>query len=770
VAQDLSQAISQSWTLPPGPTIAVLVTAVVYLRGWRLARVTRPRELPLWRALSFLTGLTVLWLALASPVDALGQFLLLAHMTQHWALMSVVPPLLLLGAPVVPLLRGLPRAFVSNDVSPWLNAGPVRALGRFIGHPAFGWLAMNVAFLGWHVPAAYELALRSNGWHDVEHTCFLFTSIAFWWFVIRPWPSHNRRSRWLILPYLVSADFVNTGLSAFLTFCGRVVYPTYAAVPRIYDITPLSDQSAAGAEMWVLGSLPFLVPAAGITLQLIAADHRRRRPAAAPAVEPVAPPQRFDLLRLPLVGSLLRARYGRAALQAVSFSAMTLIVLHGFTGTPASVFNLAGAPLWNLLRPLNLALLLLCGNLFCMACPFTLPRELAKWLGLGRVPWPRWLRSKWPAAVLMIAFFWAYEALDLWDSPRATAGLLVAYIATAFLVDSIFRDAGFCKYVCPIGQFNFVASLVAPLELGVRKSETCTSCATRDCVRGNAEQRGCELKLYLPTKVGNLDCTLCMDCVKACPHDNVVITLQPPVRDLVRDPARSSLRRLSARVDVAALFLVVVFAALLNAACMTAPVAEWLATLAEQFPLLAAPSVSLAVTFALSAVLVLAPLALAWALRALAGESKTRAMFCRVALALLPLGLAMWAAHLSFHLASTAPSLPVIAQHVADDLSGNPLAARLLPSLAAMPQVCRPMDVMLMPGAKGFDLLGVQLLLLDLGLLLTLYAGWRMIRGRAASAACTASMLALWAMAAGGYYALCVWVFTLPMEMRGMGL
>ena len=772
VTEDLSSAISQSWTLPLWPTVAILLVAAIYLRGWSLARVTRPRELPAWRALSFLGGLVVLWLALASPIDALGQFLLLAHMTQHWALMSVVPPLLVLGAPVVPFLRGLPRRFVREDLAPWMNATPVQALLRVISHPAFGWMAMNIAFLGWHVPSAYELALRSNGWHDVEHGCFLFTSIAFWWFVIRPWPDHCRWSRWLVIPYLVSADFVNTGLSAFLAFCGRVVYPTYAAVPRIFDITALSDQSSAGAEMWVLGSIPFLVPAAGITLHLMSSERRRRlakayqKPAES-SLRFVAP---FDLLRVPLVGGLLRARFGRVSLQAVSFVLLLLVICHGLMGTPASVFNLAGAPLWNVLRPINLILLLLVGNLFCLACPFTLPREVARLLGLGRIAWPAWLKNKWPAVLLTIVFFWAYESFDLWDSPRATAWMLIAYVAAVLVIDSIFSEASFCKYVCPIGQFNFIASLIAPLELGIRSGAVCNSCSGHDCINGNAARRGCELQLYLPNKVGNLDCTLCMDCVKACPHDNVVIAIQPASRDLVRDPVRSSLRRFSTRVDIAYLLMVITFAAVINAAVMTQPVADYLGSIQDRFPFLSGSLASFGLTCALSIMLPILPLGIAYGLRLLGRERSLRTVLCRIAVALLPLGLAMWAAHLSFHLASTVPSIPIILQHVESDFGASSVAAHSMASMQSMPQVCLPADVMLMPGSKGFDLLSIQLVILDVGLLLSLYAGWRFIRKYAVSRGRAASMLVLWTVSAGVLYLVGAWIFTLPMQMRGMGM
>ena len=138
---------------------------------------------------------------------------------------------------------------------------------------------MNVAYLGWHVPAAYELALRSPAWHEVEHACFLVTSLLFWWTVLQPWPSRARWSRWAVIPYLVSADLANTALSAFLAFSSRLLYPTYAAAPRIFGLSAIQDQAAAGAFMWVVGSTIYLVPAIGITLSLL--SRSKPRPALA---------------------------------------------------------------------------------------------------------------------------------------------------------------------------------------------------------------------------------------------------------------------------------------------------------------------------------------------------------------------------------------------------------------------------------------------------------------------------------------------------------
>jgi putative membrane protein len=119
------------------------------------------------------------------------------------------------------------------------------------------------------VPALFELTFKSERIHQFEHLCFLLTSVAFWWALLAPWPSHARWPRWTGIPYLLTADVMNTILSATLAFSGKVLYPSYAAAPRITTLSPLKDQVAAGAEMWVLNSIVFLIPAVVLTMKML---------------------------------------------------------------------------------------------------------------------------------------------------------------------------------------------------------------------------------------------------------------------------------------------------------------------------------------------------------------------------------------------------------------------------------------------------------------------------------------------------------------------
>ena len=270
------QAALASWSVPWIPTLAILITALTYLRGWYLLRCAGFPLLPSWRVWSFLAGLFSLWVALAGPMDVFNSWLLTAHMIQHMVLMMIAPPLILLGAPLIPLVRGLPVFAAREFAGPFLNWKPAQRLGQWLTHPVVALVLMSIFMLGWHIPAPYELAVRSPGWHQFEHACFFVSSLIFWWPVIQPWPSRSQWPRWAMIPYLLIADVVNTALSAALVFVDRPLYPSYADAPHVFGLSVLQDQAAAGAIMWVVGSIAFLIPAMPIAVQCL--THRAALP------------------------------------------------------------------------------------------------------------------------------------------------------------------------------------------------------------------------------------------------------------------------------------------------------------------------------------------------------------------------------------------------------------------------------------------------------------------------------------------------------------
>src|SRR6476660_1889060 len=535
----ISNAVFNSWEFNPWVLIPIVAFGVLYARGWLQLHRRAPDRFGFSQLSAFFAGLIAVVCALCSPLDAFAGWLLTVHMIQHLLLMMVAPPLILWGAPYLPLLSGLPRYFAINGVGPFLSSKVLRKVASLVSHPAFCWSAFISINVAWHLPAMYELALRSPSWHRLEHFSFLSTALLFWWPIIQPYPWVARTPRWLILPYLFLADFQNTALSAFLVFCDRVVYPTYETVPRITGLTPLEDQAAAGAMMWVAGSVFFLIPVGLITIELlstrraVAARSRNRRAKFADPInsplrnlgvlcvsavrmflirhlprrrrgrrgyaEKIKPwhPSKLDLLSLPLVGRILGWPHLRRAAQLMTFLLALMVVIDGLLGPQMSPMNLAGVLPWTHWRGLTVLALLVAGNVFCFACPFNFARELGRRILPARWSWPRRLRSKWIAIALLLIFFWAYEAFSLWESPSYTAMLVIGYFAAAIIVDGLFKGASFCKYVCPIGQYQFVQSLISPVEVGVRSLAVCGTCQTHDCLRGNDKQRGCELQLFL---------------------------------------------------------------------------------------------------------------------------------------------------------------------------------------------------------------------------------------------------------------------------------
>src|ERR1700754_2421439 len=295
---------------------------------------------------------------------------------------------------------------------------------------------------------------------------------------------------------------------------------------------------------------------------------------------------RLDLLSLPLVGRLLRWPYLRRAAQGLMFLLALLVVVDGLLGPQMAAMNLAGVLPWTHWRGLTVLALLVAGNVFCFACPFNFARELGRRVLPARWSWPRRLRSKWVALSLLLIFFWAYEAFGLWDRPRLTAMLVIGYFAVAVIVDGLFKGASFCKYVCPIGQYQFIQSLISPVEVGVRSLEVCRTCQTHDCLRGNEQRRGCELQLFQPRKTSNMDCTFCLDCVHACPHENVSLLASLPGSQLVRiEGSRKRPHSLCRRFDVAVLIFLRVFAAFVSAGGMVEPVQAWEQSLQAGFAL-----------------------------------------------------------------------------------------------------------------------------------------------------------------------------------------
>ena len=271
------------WIIEPSVVVPVVVAAALYLRGWTTLARRMPERFGPRRAIAFLAGLATVLLALSALLDASGHRFLWAHMIQHLLLMVVAPPLLWMGAPVAPMLLGLPKT-VRRGVALGLAWPRVRWLTALLTHPASSWALFVIALWGWHVPALYDLALGSDLWHHVEHACFLSTALLFWRLVVLPWPARSPWPRWAMIPYLVLADLQNSVLAAVFTFSDRVIYSAYATGAGTLDGSALEDQVIAGVIMWVPGSVLFLLPVLWLVVTALTATGqssawRQERPA-----------------------------------------------------------------------------------------------------------------------------------------------------------------------------------------------------------------------------------------------------------------------------------------------------------------------------------------------------------------------------------------------------------------------------------------------------------------------------------------------------------
>ena len=195
-----------------------------------------------WRVLACAAGLAVVWIVAASPLAHLDHHLLTAHMVMHLLLMMAAAPLIVFGVRPT-LVRWRPQI-------------------------AACWLAGALTVLLWHVPAVFELALQSQFWHHFEQASFLVAGILFWWPVIQLHPS----SRWSVPVYLFLATLPCDALSAFLVFCGHVVYRPYLSAHGMFGLSPLEDQALAGALMWVTVTFAYLIPALVLTARLLGSE------------------------------------------------------------------------------------------------------------------------------------------------------------------------------------------------------------------------------------------------------------------------------------------------------------------------------------------------------------------------------------------------------------------------------------------------------------------------------------------------------------------
>jgi cytochrome c oxidase assembly factor CtaG len=266
------------WSFDPLVVTGLVLFGGLYAAGWRRLARRGWAGLASWRAWTYAAGLLLLGVALLSPLDAYGARLFFVHMIQHLLMLLVIPPLIWLGAPLLPTLWGLPareRLGAARLMGPrgrlhWLFhrlTDPRVALGLYV-----------VVVAVWHVPPLYDAAQGRTFAHDLEHASFFGAGLLYWWPIIHPTGGRRRLGLGAAVFYLLPPFLVGNLLGALLTFAGRPLYQTYVQAPRVLPLSALQDQQLGGLIMWVPGGLAWLVPLFAVLALFLRAEDRRPQP------------------------------------------------------------------------------------------------------------------------------------------------------------------------------------------------------------------------------------------------------------------------------------------------------------------------------------------------------------------------------------------------------------------------------------------------------------------------------------------------------------
>ena len=271
-------ALWMHWTTEPGGATSAIALGLLYVRGVRAAwrRAGIGRGIQRWRVSLYGTGILTLLVALASPIDALADDLFSAHMAQHVLLAVVAPPLLVSGAPLTALVWALPRPRRARWARALLPARWPRPVAAVTHSPWLACAAYAAVLWSWHLPPVYELALRHEGVHALEHASFLAAGCWLWWTILHPVGS--RRASYGVGVLAVFATMLQSAaLGALVTLSHRVWYPAYAARAAAWGRSALEDQQLAGLLMWVPAALFHLMAMSALFVAWLHATGRRSR-------------------------------------------------------------------------------------------------------------------------------------------------------------------------------------------------------------------------------------------------------------------------------------------------------------------------------------------------------------------------------------------------------------------------------------------------------------------------------------------------------------
>jgi putative membrane protein len=258
---------ANGWPFPPIVLLGCLIAEILYFRGWRLLVKAKQSRVGygqpwFWRGACFLGAIVVFLLASSAPIDILSGRFFWVHMVQHLLFLVVMAPLLVAGAPLLPMWLGLPRR-VRRLTKAVVRPGAWYAfyrVGQWLQQPALACALMFIGMWAWHWPALYDLALTNYAIHDwCEHTTFLVVSMLFWALVIPPPPLRPRLGYLGRLRMVGIAIVQNIALAGLIGFAPAPLYAPYAHLALAGGLSALQDQQLGAGIMWTVGDLPFVI-------------------------------------------------------------------------------------------------------------------------------------------------------------------------------------------------------------------------------------------------------------------------------------------------------------------------------------------------------------------------------------------------------------------------------------------------------------------------------------------------------------------------------
>jgi putative membrane protein len=231
------------WSIHPSTVVGIAALGVIYL--W--AEKALHRRASIAERSFFFSGLLLMFASLNGPLhDLSDDYLFSAHMVQHLLLTLAMPPLLLAGVPRWMLTGLLSRRFI-------------RPLARFFTRAPIAFVVFNLVIAAWHLPPLYNAAMANHNIHIAEHLMFMVAAVLMWWPLMSQVPELPRLAYPGQMLYSFLMSIPMSIVAIYIAMSDHVLYPAYAAAPRVIAMSPLEDQLLGALIMWIPGGIIFYI-------------------------------------------------------------------------------------------------------------------------------------------------------------------------------------------------------------------------------------------------------------------------------------------------------------------------------------------------------------------------------------------------------------------------------------------------------------------------------------------------------------------------------